>query len=191
MSITSVNLTNDYEPSAPISLDNCFENMKKITFEKLPLQTPLVNVMSSIDDLKFASMKVDEIQQLLKEQKMEHEQKLYKVITSQWSILGTVSLLLLIICICCCCKGCKNCIIRLWNKWNLNDCWQDTKDKCYIKITNYICPEVIYTKIAETSSTNSLNTPSKLESVKNEREALSKEKRDSLSLRTRSKNVFR
>jgi hypothetical protein len=140
-SMITINVTSDYEPSAPINLDDCFENTKNVRFENLPLHTPLVNVMSSIDNLKFASMKAEKIQQLIREQRVKHEQKLYNFMTSQWSILGTVSLFLLVICICCCCKCCRSFIFWLWSKWNLHDCWQQTKDKCHINI-NYNCPEV-------------------------------------------------
>jgi hypothetical protein len=164
-SIITINATNDYEPSAPINLDDCFENTKKVPFKNLPIHTPMVNVMSSIDDLKFASMKADEIQQLIRELEMKQEQKLYKFMTSQWSILGTESLFLLVICICCCCKYFRNFIFRLWSKWNLHDCRQQTKHKCHININNYNCPEVSYSKVAESSPINPLKSSLKLEEV--------------------------
>jgi hypothetical protein len=40
-------------PSAPVDFDCCFENIRKINFEELPLQLPLVNVMS---ELRIASV---------------------------------------------------------------------------------------------------------------------------------------
>jgi hypothetical protein len=46
------------------------------------LHTPLVNVMSSVDDLRIASVKVDEIQQMIKEQETEYNQNMYKMVTS-------------------------------------------------------------------------------------------------------------
>jgi hypothetical protein len=109
--MTTTNVTNDYEPSIPINFDKCFEDIKIVTFENLPLHTPLINVMSSIDELKYASMKADKIQQLLKEQKVKLDQKLYNIMTPQWYILG--SLFLLVICICCYCKSCRNCVFWL------------------------------------------------------------------------------
>jgi hypothetical protein len=62
------NLTNDYVPSAPIDFDCCFEDLEKVNFENSPLQVPLVNVMSNMDDLGVASMRADEVQQMIKEQ---------------------------------------------------------------------------------------------------------------------------
>jgi hypothetical protein len=36
--------------------------MKTVPFEKLPLQEPLVNIMSSVDDLRIASVKIKVVQ---------------------------------------------------------------------------------------------------------------------------------
>jgi hypothetical protein len=52
-------------PAAPIDFDCCFENIKDAKFEQLPLQVPLVNVMSSMDDLRVASMKVENVENLM------------------------------------------------------------------------------------------------------------------------------
>jgi hypothetical protein len=51
MSILRTNSTDDYIPSAPVNYD-CFENLKNVKFENLPLHIPLVNIMSSVDDLR-------------------------------------------------------------------------------------------------------------------------------------------
>jgi hypothetical protein len=139
-----VNVTSDYVPSAPVLFDNCFEDLWNVPFKKLPLHTPLVNVMSSVDDLGIASVKADEIRQMIREQETEYSQNLYKMTTSWWSVLSTASMLImLILCSCCCCK---NCTFWLWDKWNPKDCWQQTKEKCCISIINYSCPEVSYSK---------------------------------------------
>jgi hypothetical protein len=60
-----MNVTSDYVPSPPVNFDNCFEDLKGMPFENLPLHTPLVNVMSSVDDLRIASIKADEAQHLI------------------------------------------------------------------------------------------------------------------------------
>jgi hypothetical protein len=52
ISTTVINVTSDYVPSAPMDFKNCFEDFKSISFENLPLHAPLVNVMSSVDDLE-------------------------------------------------------------------------------------------------------------------------------------------
>jgi hypothetical protein len=76
VSTSIVNVTNDYVPSTPVMFENCLEDLKSIPFEKLPLHTPLVNVMSSVDDLRIASVKADEIQQMIRAQETEHSQNL-------------------------------------------------------------------------------------------------------------------
>jgi hypothetical protein len=53
-STVTTNLTEDYVPSAPLDFDCCFKNTLKINFEELPLQVPLVNVMSDMDELRIA-----------------------------------------------------------------------------------------------------------------------------------------
>jgi hypothetical protein len=146
VSTLTTNLTNDYIPSAPIDF-NCFEDTEKVNFEDLPLHIPLVNVMSNMDELRLASMKADEIQQMIKDQELKHDQNPYLMATSCRTALGTVCVM--IICICCsfcCCKCCRNSFFWLWNRWNPKDCWQETQDKCCISICNYYGSRVEYAK---------------------------------------------
>jgi hypothetical protein len=80
MSTTVINMTSDYMPSAPINFEDCFEDIKSAQFENLPLNVPLSNVLSSIDDLRIASVKAEEIRQLIKEQELKNDQKMYDCI---------------------------------------------------------------------------------------------------------------
>jgi hypothetical protein len=73
ISTIETNATSDYVPSAPVDFDNCFEEVKSDQLEDLPLHAPLVNVMSSVDDLRIASLKAEEVQQLIKEQEIKHD----------------------------------------------------------------------------------------------------------------------
>jgi hypothetical protein len=194
MSSTTVNVTDDYVPSAPINFDNCFEDLMNIPFEKLPLHTPLANVMSSVDDLRIASVKVDEIQQMIKEQETEHNKKLYDIATSWWSILSTVIIIIMfILCACCCCKCCRNFGFWLWDRWNPKDCWSQTKEKCCVSITNYNCPEVSYSKHDRPSPAISLKSLPELESmaINKDKDSTPKEKTEYVGIRTRSKTNFR
>jgi hypothetical protein len=50
VSTSIVNVTSDYVPIAPVNFDNCFDDLKTISFEKLPFHTHLVNI-SSLHDL--------------------------------------------------------------------------------------------------------------------------------------------
>jgi hypothetical protein len=62
---------NDYVSSAPVNFDCCFENFKGVKFEDLLLHVPLVNIMSSLDDLWVASMKTEEVQQTIEYQEIK------------------------------------------------------------------------------------------------------------------------
>jgi hypothetical protein len=68
------NKSNDYISTTPIDYDCCFENFKEVKFEDLPLHVPLVNIMSSVDDLRIASRKTEEVQQMIKKQETKSNQ---------------------------------------------------------------------------------------------------------------------
>jgi hypothetical protein len=194
ISTIETNVTNDYVPSATINFDNCFEDLKDTPFENLPLHAPLVNVMSSVDDLRIASINAEEVQQLIKEQEFKHDQNLYNMMTSKWSILGTTSLIFMfILCSCCCCKSCRNCFFWIWDKWNPKGCWDQTKERCSININNYSCPEVSYAKHDRPSPATSLRSLPELESValSTNRGSTPIEKSECIAIRTRSKTNFR
>jgi hypothetical protein len=109
-----LNVTSDYVPPALVDFDDCLKELKTIPFENILLHIPLVNVMSTVDDLRVASVKTDEVQQMIREQELRHSQNLYAVATSWWSILGTMSLFFMcILCSCYCCKCCKTCTFWL------------------------------------------------------------------------------
>jgi hypothetical protein len=187
------NVTNDYVPSAPVIFDNCFEDMKDVPFENLPLHTPLVNVMSSVDDLRIASVKADEIEQMIRKQEAEYDQGIYRIATSWWTILSTMSLIIIfVLCSCCCCKCCRNCAFWLWDKWNPKDCWKQTKDRCCVSITNYNCPEVSYAKHERPSPAISFRSLPEIESgTSKDQDSTPKEKSEYAALRTRNKSSLR
>jgi hypothetical protein len=154
MSTTVTNLTNDYVPSAPIDYDCCFEDLNNVKLEDLPLHIPLVNIMSSADDLRVASMKTEEVQQMIKDQEIRHNQHFYMVATSWGSALAVICIIA--ICICCsCCKCCRTRFFWFWNKWSPRECWRH--DKCCVGIYNNNGPRVAYTK-ANTSPAISMKS---------------------------------
>jgi hypothetical protein len=194
ISTIETNNTMDYVPSAIINFDNCFEDVKKDQFENLPLHTPLVNVMSSVDDLRMASLKAEEIQQLIKEQEIKHNQNIYNMITSKWSILGTTSVIFMIIlCSFCCCKSCRKCFFWLWEKWDPKGCWEQTKAGCCININNYSCPEVSYAKHDRPSPATSFRSLPELENAAPSTRKVSNpvENTECVAINTRSKARFR
>jgi hypothetical protein len=196
----TTNVTSDYVPVAPVNFDCCFQDVKDVKFEELPLHVPLVNIMSSIDDLRLASLKVDDVQQLIKEQEMKDNQNLYVVATSWGTVLGTLTLISICICCsCCCCKCCRNCFFWLWNKWTPKDCWRQTQEKCCVSIHNYNGARVEYSKTSTTPSPSiSVRSLPELGNVvtrepkKVVNENLGSDKElEPIAIRTRSKKMFR
>jgi hypothetical protein len=91
ISTFSTNLTNDYVPPATINFDCCFEELKNAKFEELPLKIPLANIMSFVDDLRIASVKGEELQQIIKKQETKYNENLYMVATSWGSAFGIIA----------------------------------------------------------------------------------------------------
>jgi hypothetical protein len=198
MSTFTTNLTNDYIPTATTDFDCCFENFEEVKFEDLPLHVPLVNIMSSIDDLRIASRKTEAVQQMIKEQELKNNQHLYMVATSWGSAFGIICVITICICCsCCCCKCCRNGFFWLWNRWDPKDCWRQTQEKCCVSIYNYNGCRVEYAK-TNTSPTISMKSLPELGSAvtsQPKREADEKlkveDELESISKRTRSKKMFR
>jgi hypothetical protein len=56
----------DVLPLAPVDLDCCLTEYEKEQLHELPLQKPLKNFLSSVEDLNLARIKISEIQELTK-----------------------------------------------------------------------------------------------------------------------------
>jgi hypothetical protein len=191
------NVTNDYVPTTPTDFDCCFENLKDVTSEQLPLQVPLLNIMSSMDDLRVASMKVEDVEHLIKEQERKTNQNLYVVATSWGAVLGTICLFIMCICCSCCfCKCCRNGFFWIWSRWTPRDCWCQTQEKCCVSIYNYSVSKVEYSKANECTLVSMKSLPELRSIVMNQPEGLATDnfhvdkEPDSISMRTRSKRMF-
>jgi hypothetical protein len=198
ISSINVNVTNAYVPTIPVDFDCCFENFEDIKFKELPLQAPMVNVMSSMDDLKIASVKVDEVEQLIKEQEVKFDKNFYKMATSWGTTLGLISLIIMgICCSCCCCKCCRNCFFWLWDKFSPRECWKQTQDKCCVSIYNYNGSRVDYAKTNTSPAIPIKSLPELSSAVTEQPKRVSndtyqvKEELESIAKRTRSKKMFR
>jgi hypothetical protein len=198
ISTFSTNLTNDYVPTAPIDFDCCFDELKNVKFEKLPLKIPLANIMYSVDDLRIASIKAEEIQQMIKEQEVKYSENLYMVATSWGSAIGIICIILICICCsCCCCKCCRNGFFWLWNKWNPRDCWKQTQDKCCVSIYNYNSPRVEYAKTDTSPAISIKSLPELGNNITNQPnkekggDLRMEEELEPISKRTRSRRMFR
>jgi hypothetical protein len=62
--------------------------VKDVNFEEYPLHIPLVNIMSSVDDLRTISKKTEEVQELIRDQETKHNEKFYMVTTSWGNSIG-------------------------------------------------------------------------------------------------------
>jgi hypothetical protein len=190
-------MTSDYVPSAPITFDCCFENLEDVKLEELPFHISLVNIMSSIDDLRLAGIKTEEMQQIIKDQEKKHNEHMYMIATSWGSAFGIICMIAICICCsCCCCKCCRNCFFWLWDRWSPRDCWKETQDKCCVSIHNYNGPRVEYVK-TDTSPAISIKSLPELENITTNQpkratdKNLEEEELESISKRTRSKSMFR
>ena len=98
-------------PLAPVD-DCCLTNYEKEQLHEISLQKPLTNILSSVEDLNLASIKIDEIKDLINMEQakiFEH----FKVLSTTW---GTVVLTIILfsICIFCSCCYCKCSQCAFW-----------------------------------------------------------------------------
>jgi hypothetical protein len=59
-------------PIASVDIDCCLTSAEREQLHEILLQKPLTNVLSSVEDLKIASVKIDEIQELINAEKSKH-----------------------------------------------------------------------------------------------------------------------
>ena len=104
----TTNVSDDFMPSVSIDYDCCFDIKLKEELQKIDLKIPLVNILSSNDELRLASLKVDDVNKLIEEQEKKDFSKWY-VHFSAWGTAFTV--IGMLISICCCCPSCRNCLL--------------------------------------------------------------------------------
>jgi hypothetical protein len=115
--------------------------------------------MLSADDLRLASIKVNEVQNLIKEEEEQNSQRLYILATSWGSVIGAVCIFVVCSCCrCCFCKCCRTEFFWIWDKWIPKYCWSQTQGKCCVNIHNYNGSKVVYTKPAGTSPSFSVKS---------------------------------
>jgi hypothetical protein len=93
--ITQNNSKGDILPLASVDLDCCLTEIEREQIQTIPLQKPLTNILSSMDELNLASVKVSEVQDLMnKEQAKRFEH--FKVLTStRGSVIATILILII------------------------------------------------------------------------------------------------
>lgn len=129
------NLTkDDIIPFVNVNIDCCLTLPEQEIIKDVPLNLPLSNIMSSVNDLNLASFKIDEVNKFIEDQKLREEQR-----TSSWKRIGTVWYtyvlsLILIVCIwfcgCCCCSCCRKSTIWLFNQCSPKKWWAGSKQVC-------------------------------------------------------------
>jgi hypothetical protein len=157
--LTYNNSREDVLPLAPIDIDCCLTSFEKEQLHEIPLQKPLTNILSSVEDLNLASVKINEIQDLIdREQTKRFE--LFKVLSTTWGtvVLTIVLFSVSICCSCCCCKCCRQCAFWLWDKWNPRECIRHTRERCCV-ITNINADRVLYSEIPQTPPLTPTRTP--------------------------------
>ena len=142
------NSQDDVLPVASVDTDCCLTSAEREQLHEIPLQKPLTNILSSVQDLKLASVKIDEVQELInaeRAKKYEH----FKILTTTWGTT-VVTTVIFITCICCscCCKCCRQCVFWVWDKWTPKECVRHTREQCIVN--NFNAERVQYNEIPQT-----------------------------------------
>jgi hypothetical protein len=136
--VTSNATNKDVIPDLNIIYDCCENEGVKLNIEQVKLFAPLKHVTNNLEDLEYASHKVDDVEKLISEQEWKLHHSARVMYLSFLTILGLVVIGLIILCYCCkCChrcfpnyfKSCKDCepikaIVfkpKFVNKVNLSD----------------------------------------------------------------------
>ena len=82
--ITQNSTQEDVLPLASVNLDCCLSENEKEQLREIPLQEPLTHILSSIEDLSIASVKINEIQNLIKQEQQQRSAH-FKLLSTTWS----------------------------------------------------------------------------------------------------------
>ena len=99
----------DVIPPISLEYDCCGSEDKTFKLNELHLHLPLRSVTSSLDDLRIASHKVEEVENLISEQDWKIKHSTIDSHLSFLSYVGMVTTSLTLICLCCCCCCCSKC----------------------------------------------------------------------------------
>jgi hypothetical protein len=115
--ITHNNTQEDVLPLASVDLDCCSSQYEREQLHETPLQKPLTNILSSVD-LHIASVKIDEIQNLINQEQSKRSEQL-KMLSATWgSVIMTVVIFIISICCSCCfCRCCRQLAFWMWDKF--------------------------------------------------------------------------
>jgi hypothetical protein len=135
----------DILPVAPVDLDCCLTVQEKEQLSELTLNKPLSNILSSVEDLKIASVKIDEVQNMIHEE----EKRKFEYLSMSFSTWGSVviSIVLFFTFLCCsCCKCCRRVGFWLWDRWTPKECLRQTRERCCVT-NNFNADRISYTEV--------------------------------------------
>jgi hypothetical protein len=104
--IISNNSQDDVLPLAPVDLDCCLSLQEKEQLSEISLNKPLTNILSSVEDLKIASAKIYEIQEMIQEEEKKKFEHFSLSLTTWGSVMITIVTFIVCLCCSCCCKCC-------------------------------------------------------------------------------------
>lgn len=127
----------DIIPVAPVDFDCCLTPEQLPYLDKIKLNLPLSNVLSHADELKITSHKIEEVNNLINNEKwkLEHQTRLHLMSWATTFGLVMLFLIILICCSCCCCSCCRKFGFWLYKKWQPMDCMDAMKRQCLLQQT--------------------------------------------------------
>lgn len=126
----------DIIPSISVDFESYLVDVDQEKIKDLPMPIPLSNIISSTQDLNLASYKIDEVQQLIREQEAKLNNNSFPF--SEWTMSITsiiVGIILLIISSVMCCVYCRcfrKCLYWMFVRCNSKNCWERTRERLCI-----------------------------------------------------------
>jgi len=124
--LVSNRTSKDVIPPLSLEYDCCSGVDNTFKLNELHLHIPLRSVTNSLDDLRIARHKVDDVQNLILEQDWKIKHSTLDSHLSFLSYVGSVRTRLTLICLCyCCCSKCYRKRCPKFSKW-----WKDYNNSC-------------------------------------------------------------
>ena len=142
---------------APADLDCCLTTQEREQLNELSLDKPLTNILSSVEDLNIASVKIDEIQEMIQEEEKKKFERFSLSVTTWGSVMMTIVIFITCICCSCCCKCCRQLGFWIWDKWTPKECLRQTRERCISN--NFSAERINYTEVPPTSLETPTSSP--------------------------------
>ena len=127
----------DFFPNISIDFDCCLTLEKQAYLDDIKLNLPISNILSHTDELRITSHKIDEVNEMIENERWRIEHSLKLQYTSWTSILGGITFVIIITlcCSCYCCKCCRNMGKFLYNSMQEVDCTDSVKRQLCLQKT--------------------------------------------------------